>query len=183
MFSSHYLIIPFVLQLVWIGIDEFYFHQKRTLPKWERIGHPLDTLTVLACLFWIFLVPPNASAVAIYVGLSIFSSVFILKDEIVHRKECETIEHWLHVLLFTLHPLVLISAGLLWPAVQFNSTSSYSLVRFAGWERPFFIANLTVIILFLFYQTIYWNFIWQPAESRNPSYADKSLLTTSEKAK
>lgn len=111
MFDSRYLLIPFVLQLLWIGVDEFYFHQKRTLPKWERIGHPLDTITVLACLFWVFFLPPITKTVAIYVGLSVFSAVFILKDENVHRREGETIEHRSHVLLFTLHPLVFISAG------------------------------------------------------------------------
>ena len=173
MFRSIYLLIPFVLQLLWIGVDEFYFHQKRSLPKWERIGHPLDTITVLACLFWVFFVTPTATAVAIYVGLSIFSSVFILKDENVHRQECETIEHWLHVLLFTLHPLVLISAGLLWPALHANAKQAFPLVRFSGWERPFFIANLTVIILFFIYQTIYWNFIWRPVATEKEGYTGK----------
>ena len=163
MFRSVYLLIPFVLQLLWIGIDELYFHHKRALPKWERVGHPLDTLTVLACLFWIIFVTPNETTVGIYVGLSIFSSVFILKDETVHREQCDNIEHWLHILLFTLHPLVLISAGLLWPAVHAEEHINFPLVSYEGWERPFFLSNLTIIILFLFYQTIYWNLIWKPS--------------------
>lgn len=174
MFDSHYLLIPFVLQLLWIGVDEFYFHQKRTLPKWERIGHPLDTITVLSCLFWVFVLPPTTKTVAIYVGLSVFSAVFILKDENVHRRECETIEHWLHVLLFTLHPLVLISAGLLWPALHATVPQSFPLVHFSGWERSFFIGNLTVIILFFIYQTVYWNFIWRPVDIHREGRSDKA---------
>ena len=165
---------PFVLQALAMMVDEFYFHQKRTLPKWERIGHPLDTLTVLACLFWLLLVVPTATTVGVYVGLSIFSSVFILKDEPIHRRVCESIEHGLHVLLFTLHPLVLISAGLLWPALHADTASAFPLVRFAGWERPFFLANLTVIVLFLVYQTVYWNFLWPVFAADKQRHLSKS---------
>ena len=170
MFRSTYLLIPFVLQILLIGIDELYFHHKRSLPKWERIGHPLDTLTVLACLGWIVVVTPTSPAVGIYVGLCIFSSIFILKDELVHREQCESIEHWLHVVLFTLHPLVLISAGLLWPALH-STEQNFPLVIYSGWERQFFLANLTTILAFVTYQTVYWNLIWKPTQ-RSATAAD-----------
>lgn len=173
MFSSRYLVIPFVLQLFWIGVDEFYFHHKRSLPKWERIGHPFDTITVLACLFWTIFVPPTARTVPIYVGLSIFSCLFILKDEGVHRQYCEPIEDWLHVFLFTLHPVVLISAGFLWPALH---AQAFSLVNYQGWERLFLAGTSTVIVFFLFYQTVYWNFIWQPVDATGKRYVGASFL-------
>ncbi len=44
------LLIPFLVQTFLITFDEWYFHLKRGLPKWERIGHPLDTLTAIFCL-------------------------------------------------------------------------------------------------------------------------------------
>jgi len=28
-----------------MGVDEFYFHRRRGLPRWERLAHPLDTMT------------------------------------------------------------------------------------------------------------------------------------------
>ena len=48
-------ILPFFLQGLAIFFDEFYFHHRRGLGKWEKVGHPLDTLTVLmAYLFLLF---------------------------------------------------------------------------------------------------------------------------------
>ena len=163
MISVRYLII--------IGVDELYFHHKRTLPRWERIGHPLDTITVLACFCWVLFVAPTGLNISIYVGLSIFSCVFILKDEHVHHRECGAVERWLHDLLFTLHPLTLISAGLLWPALH---NQAFVVVRYEGWERSFMIGNVSLIILFFFYQTIYWNLLWRPNDSTSESFTPQT---------
>ena len=70
---SHLLIlIPFLLQMVIIGVDEWYFHLKRGLPKWERIGHPIDTLSVLACFAFVLFVPFSTLTLKIYIGLAVF---------------------------------------------------------------------------------------------------------------
>ena len=79
-----------------INIDEFYFHVKRGLPKWERIGHPLDTLTVLACFAFILIFPYSSLNLKIYIGLALFSCVFVTKDEFVHKECCPASEQWLH---------------------------------------------------------------------------------------
>ncbi len=161
MLSSRYLLIPFLLQALLMAVDEFYFHWQRKLPKWERIGHPLDTVTVLTCLGFLLLVPPSPFTVTIYALLSIFSCLFVTKDEWVHRRECRAGEQWLHALLFILHPVLFISAGLLWMALHSDSASLFNLIRYAGFERRFFVGNFLLIVAFGLYQVIYWNFVWK----------------------
>ena len=67
-----YLIIPFLVQGIVITLDEFVFHVKRDLPKWERIGHPLDTLSVLICFAVVLFVPYSATILKVYIWLSVF---------------------------------------------------------------------------------------------------------------
>lgn len=50
--NSLFLFIPFPLQMICMAVDEAHFHRWRGLPRWERLGHSLDTLTVLACFMW-----------------------------------------------------------------------------------------------------------------------------------
>lgn len=146
--------------------DEFWFHRKRGLPRWERIGHPLDTLTVILCLGWILLVRPNRPAVSVFIALALFSCVFVTKDEPVHRRRCSAAEQWLHALLFMVHPLVLASAGLLWPAVWARSPVLLSgIVRFSGLERSFLLYACAVMIGFGIYQFVFWNVLWHPRKT------------------
>lgn len=136
-------ITVFLLQGSLMAVDEFYFHHKRGLKKWERIGHPLDTLTVIACYLFVLLVPYETQAMPIYVSLVIFSSLFITKDEFVHAQECSPTEHWLHAMLFVIHPIVLGVVGWLW--IQ-------------GSDRPLLWIQLGITSAFLLYQTVYWSF-------------------------
>src|SRR4051812_28762958 len=95
--------------------DELIFHRKRGLPRWERLGHPLDTLSALVCYaFLISVAPTRPHALAIYVGLCAFSCLFITKDEFVHARHCEPFETWLHAVLFVLHPTVFVAFGWVW---------------------------------------------------------------------
>jgi hypothetical protein len=158
MLDSRYIIIPFVLQVACMGVDELYFHRQRALPRWERLGHPLDTLMALLCLFWIWFVPPASHAIAIYAALALFSSFIITKDEWVHQRHCAAGEHWLHAVLFVLHPLVLLGAALLWPAAH-EQPSPW--LHFTGWERTFLLANMTLMGWFGLYQFVYWNLLWK----------------------
>ena len=161
MLSSRYLIIPFVLQAILMAVDEFYFHWQRKLPLWERLGHPLDTLTVLFCLGFLLFVPPSPLSVIIYALLSIFSCLFVTKDEWVHKQECRAGEQWVHAMLFILHPLLFISAGLLWAVLHSDRHNLFNLIRYEGFERRFFIGNIALIVAFGLYQAIYWNFLWK----------------------
>lgn len=155
--STRYLLVPAALQMLCMAVDEFYFHWGRELPRWERLGHPLDTLTALLCYAWLLIVPPSAVTLSVYAGLCIFSCLFVTKDELVHRRHCRAGEHWLHAVLFILHPLSLLSAGLLWPAWY---GQMLSFIEYEGFERVFLLGNVLLTLGFGLYQLIYWNLVW-----------------------
>ncbi|HEY5951987.1 MAG TPA: bifunctional 2-polyprenyl-6-hydroxyphenol methylase/3-demethylubiquinol 3-O-methyltransferase UbiG [Kofleriaceae bacterium] len=153
-------LIAIGLQAAAMIVDEFWFHRRRGLPTWERLGHPLDTLTIVSCLAWLLATPPNAAvAVPVYAGLAIFSTLFVTKDEGVHARLCGGGEHWLHSVLFAMHPIVLAAFAWLW------------------WhgERSLLIGQLAVTLAFMTYQLVYWNVIRDRRNSRtinNEWYAD-----------
>ena len=111
-------LLPFFFQALAIAFDEGYFHLRRGLPRWERIGHPLDTLSTLLCMGYLLIVPFSIKALFFYCLLVLFSCVFITKDEFVHAEHCPASEHWLHAILFILHPITLTMAGCIWPITQ-----------------------------------------------------------------
>lgn len=139
------IFIPFVLQSVAMFFDEFYFHRKRGLPLWERIGHPLDTLSVLCCYLFIYFADFNQTNLLIYIGLCSFSCLLVTKDEFIHTKYCEARENWLHAFLFVLHPLTFLSAGLIW---KDHLSPSFLMIQ------P------VVTFLFMLYQILYWSLLW-----------------------
>jgi len=125
--------LPLVVQGLAMLVDEAWFHRRRELPRWERIGHPLDTLTIIACLGWLLAGGPLAG----YVVLAIGSTLFVTKDEPVHARLCSGGEQWLHALLFALHPVVLAAFTQLPPSLLFG--------------------ELIVVAGFFVYQLVYWN--------------------------
>lgn len=141
-----YLYIPFILQVLLMSVDEF-LHHKRGLGRWERIGHPLDTMTVLIPLTFIATYDYSDWSFPIYLVLSIFSCLFITKDEFIHSEVCGKLESWIHSLLFILHPLIFLCAGLIWK----NDPSDL------------FLTILPVLTgLFLIYQIMRWSILWKP---------------------
>jgi hypothetical protein len=153
------LFIPFILQMIVIGIDEVVFHLKRGLPKWERIGHPLDTLSVLACLLFVQWVPYTALTLKWYVGLALLSCLLVTKDEFVHKHHCPAAEQWLHALLFINHPITLAATALMWPSL--HGAESVSWISSSSLFSPFLLVQSLSILAFFLYQAIYWNFIWR----------------------
>ncbi|HSS02738.1 MAG TPA: bifunctional 2-polyprenyl-6-hydroxyphenol methylase/3-demethylubiquinol 3-O-methyltransferase UbiG [Kofleriaceae bacterium] len=134
--------IPIVLQGVVMVVDEGWFHRARGLPRWERIGHPLDTLTIVLCLAWLLATSPqSSSALPVYIGLAISSTLFVTKDEGVHARLCGPGEHWLHAVLFVLHPIVLSAFAYLW------WTGAVGLL----------LGQLGIALAFMTYQILYWN--------------------------
>jgi hypothetical protein len=134
-------------------VDEFYFHHRRGLPQWERWGHPLDTLTVLACYLFLSGAPATTENLWIFGGLVTFSSLFVTKDEFVHTEVSSGFENWLHSLLFVLHPISLGLAGIIW----FSQSLGDSWNEFQSYH--FIILGQTgIVVLFLIYQIGYWNF-------------------------
>ena len=138
-----WLLLPAFLQGLAMFVDEFVFHRKRGLPRWERLGHPLDTLTAALCYGWLVAVPPSQpGALSVYVGTCAFSCLFITKDELVHAKLCEPLETWLHAVLFVLHPIVFLAFGLVW-----RSGNDAWVLKGA----------LGSTLALLAYQLLYWN--------------------------
>lgn len=137
------LVVPIVLQAVAMVVDEGWCHRRRGLPRWERIGHPLDTLTIAVCLGWLVIAPRTELSLWIYGGLAVFSTLFVTKDELVHAKLCSGGEHWLHAILFVLHPIVLAALALLW----------------WGGQQTLIMIQLGVTIAFGMYQLVYWNVV------------------------
>ena len=137
--------LPFILQGLVMMVDEFWAHEKRSLPKWERIGHPMDSLTVLSAYMFLLIFPFQENHTWIYAAIAVFSCLFITKDEFVHATECSGMEQWLHSLLFLLHPLTFICAGILW----------------MQGERSFLIIQAAIVGIFMCYQIIRWSIPWQ----------------------
>lgn len=156
-------IIPFLLQATCMVFDEGYFHVRRGLPKWERIGHPIDTSSVLICMAFVLFIPFSKSMLTLYIILAAFSSILVTKDEFVHKEHCPASENWLHAVLFTLHPIALTCAGFIWPVIQGVEVTPW----IARWlDEPeklhlFLKMQLSIMVLFLCYQIIFWNFIWK----------------------
>ncbi len=140
-----YLYLPFILQGILMGVDE-QIHVKRGLGQWERLGHPLDTLTVIIPLTFIAFTPFSEEGLTIYIVMAVFSCLFITKDEFIHSKECSPMENWLHALLFVLHPMIFLSAGVLWKYYPENSFLSYQPV---------------IVFVFMIYQILRWSIPWK----------------------
>ncbi len=162
MLKSYWLFAPFLLQMACMAADEIGFHLRRGLPRWERLGHPLDTVTVVICLAWVLYADPNFRNAAIFAGLSAFSCLFVTKDEAVHNRHCGATEHWLHAVLFTLHPVVLMSAALLWPATRGIAGANPEWVHIDGSERPAMTLFFVLTTAFAVWQFVFWNLLWRP---------------------
>jgi hypothetical protein len=143
------LLLPAGLQALAMAADEWICHRKRGLPQWERIGHPLDTLSVAICYAWLVMTPrTDPHGLPVYIGLAALSCLLITKDEPVHAKLCDANESWLHAVLFVLHPIVFMTFALIWISDQ----------------NPRVIAlQCALTVAFAIYQITYWSLIWKPS--------------------
>jgi hypothetical protein len=141
-----WLFFPFAIQGAAMFFDEFYFHHKRRLGLWETIGHPLDSLSVLACYVFLIFNEPNEIHLNIFIGLAVFSCLFVTKDEWVHSEQCDPKENWLHSLLFVLHPVCFLSAAIVWQ-------KQLSL--------NFLVIQAFLVFCFMTYQALYWGIKWK----------------------
>ena len=143
------LMIPLILQGILIAFDEFYFHWKRGLGRWERLGHPLDTLFLIVCAVFAYASSWQGWSIPIFIALAIGSSIFVTKDEWVHQRESSGTEAWLHAIMFQLHPVALIAIGLL----GYGSAQGIE-----GYPSALAI-QIGIMCTFGLYQFIYWNLI------------------------
>ena len=139
------LYLPFILQAILMGIDE-NFHAKRGLGLWERLGHPLDTLTVFVPLSYIAINENNSNSMIVFIILGVFSCLFITKDEFVHHRECSSTEQWIHSLLFILHPAIFLTSGILWKFYP---------------EDQFIQLQPVLVGIFMIYQIFRWSIPWK----------------------
>ncbi len=124
-------------------VDEFYFHHKRGLGKWESWGHPIDSFLFLSCFLYAYFFSYSKENEMFFWILSILSCLIITKDEFIHAKQSSAPENYLHAFLFILHPLALLV-----------------LYRFWSLENSFFILiQILIITFFMLYQILYWNFL------------------------
>lgn len=151
-----------------MSIDEFYFHHKRKLPRWERIGHPVDTAFFLGCFWVVLFLPMTNSTMILFFILAILSSLIIIKDEFIHTKCCNITEQYLHALLFVFHPILLVLLFLTWPSFTSSYFSSFEKLQSNLLKNVVYFQFISAA-LFFFYQIIFWNFIY-----KDKQYVSKS---------
>jgi len=140
------LYLPFLFQGIIMTFDEFYFHEKRGLPRWEIIGHPLDTLTTALTLSIPIFFEYSVSSELGFIIFATFSCLFITKDEFVHADHCSKSENWTHAILFILHPITFMATYFIW--------KNYP-------ENIFLKVQFVLVTLFMFYQIIRWSSLWK----------------------
>ena len=133
------IVTIWITQGVLMFFDEFKFHHQRGLKKWERIGHPVDSLFFLIP----FLYTLKFDNIYTFIGLCTFSCLLVTKDEFVHARECDSPEQWLHSVLFIIHPVAFLGLWLAW------KNDFYAIIQMQS----------LIIFVFMLYQIIYWNFI------------------------
>lgn len=150
------ILVFIILHASLMLFDEFFFHRKRGLPTWERIGHPIDTLSTILCFIIVIFLPMTKISFIFYIILSIFSCLLIAKDEFIHLKCCERYEQYLHALLFIMHPIFLGVLFISWPC--FSQPLFSFMVIFKSDILAFIIyAQFISVLIFFFYQIVYWN--------------------------
>lgn len=100
---KYLLLLPLIVQAIAVFVDEFYFDFAPGEPRWERIGHPLETFTVLAPVLWLMVSAPSERNLIIYTLAALFSCCFVIKDELVQADRCAPAEHVDHAAALALH--------------------------------------------------------------------------------
>jgi len=160
--------LPFALQGLAMLVDEFGCHRRRPVPRWEWLGHALDTLVFLACAAVPALLPPTPAHLRLFAGLALASCLVIGKDEWVHQRFCPAGEHWLHAVLFSLHPLVLVAMACLWTG------SAPAGLATPPWARDLLRLEAVLAAGFLVLQLVHGRFLPRPPapEIDNGLYED-----------
>ena len=112
-----FLLAPFLLFSAVLSVDEMYYHRKRGLPKWERVGHPIDALASAFAWAWIALNdynPNDPTNLYVYIGLVAFACFLSTKDEWIHSELCPPGEQWMHSMMFMLNPTHFFVGGFIW---------------------------------------------------------------------
>ena len=152
------LLFPFVILGIVTSFDELYYHRKRGLPRWERLGHPLDLLSFVFCWGWMATHDFNDVNLCIYIALSVFACVLSTKDEWVHTELCPPGEQWMHSMMFMFNPMVFFCGGFIWacaPSTLPLPTNHWQ--ETAQLLYPLIPLNAVGYIFLLIYNFTYWH--------------------------
>ena len=163
--------IPFVLQGAAFSLDEFVYHRRRGLPRWERIGHPIDTASILGPLFYVLNTDFSSRSLTIFAFMALASCLLVTKDEFVHAELCDAKEQWLHSVLFVLHPLLFVTVGTLWFLESIGASPVPTFITF----RTLIAGQAAFMSAVMVYQIIYWGFLWQ---SQSPQLTMKFTMSS-----
>ena len=147
--------LPFGLQGVAMAFDEFAFHSRRTVPRWEGLGHAADTAVFLACLLCPLYLTPTLPHLTLFGILGGASCLLVTKDEFIHQRLCTGGEHWLHAVLFILHPIVLFATGFLWVGLG-SSALARNLIALPVLGAWILLIQVALVIGFLVLQILLW---------------------------
>ena len=156
---KYLLLLPLVAQGLASLVDEFYFHFARGLPRWEHLGHPLDTFTVLAPILWQGFSLPSQGNPTVYIVAAAFSCLFVIKDEFVHADVYAPAKH-VHAVPFIVYSLVFATLALLWPLYHAPAGAIVWLEQVRGLASALPV-QAAILTLYMFYQAVYWNLIWK----------------------
>lgn len=153
--GAYLWLLPFGLQGLAMAVDEFGFHHHRTVPRWEWLGHALDTAVFLACLVCPLLLTPTWPHLRLFGCMAMGSCLLITKDEFIHQRLCSGGEHWLHAVLFILHPIVLVATGCLWVGLGAAALGRGSTpLALGAW---LLLLQALLVSGFLVFQLVYWS--------------------------
>ncbi len=150
------LVLMFVQGLI-MSVDEFHFHRRRGLPRFERWGHVADSGLFLLALLVPAMSWPTTPWLLLYFGLALGSCLFITKDEWIHAKACTAAEQWCHAMLSVLHGPILLLAGLVW---------------YLQPQHPILNMLPPLVLIWGLYQHFYWNIYYgrkhSPSDDQQP---------------
>ena len=147
--------LPFGLQGVAMAFDELGFHSHRTVSRWEGLGHALDSAVFLACLMCPLYLTPTLPHLTLFGIMAAASCLLITKDEFVHQRQCTGGEHWLHAVLFILHPIVLFATGFLWVGLG-TGAFARNLIDALPLEARILMLQVGLVMGFLVFQVVLW---------------------------
>jgi hypothetical protein len=143
--ASTILMLLTSVQIALFAIDELHCHRKRGLPRWEIIGHPIDTVSTLLTYSIAVFLEFSPTHLTWYTLSALASCIIVTKDEFVHAKLCDGFESWIHALMFMLHPVMFIAFGYAWSLGE----ASHIMQLIAG-------SALLVGV----YQIVFWKFFY-----------------------
>lgn len=130
--------------------DELFLHRKRGLTLYEARLHWIDTALVVFVQALAVFCEPTGFTMTLYLLAAILSCLSITKEEWLHREVCSGSEHWLHAMMFMLHPLSLLAAGITWQRLD------RPLIHLADWRLNVLLVYTAGTAIFLVYEMFYW---------------------------